>query len=406
MFEHLDDPNAPEVTARQLAVVLSRSAAQRRRRSFVAFGILGLCLLLVGVTIGMFVNRGTPRFTVTNLASRSGSLLAGLGVPTSELVGTVFPDDQHGFALTSGAGRTALVATSDGGSTWTVIQGNLPVGSAGQLDFVNASDGYLWGGSPTGSGTLPLWVTDDGGDSWSRAAVGPVVSDVTAIGSDVWAVVGTCPISSGSDAPSCPVVLEESKNGGASWTASADPPPLAESTAPSVSDQDVELARMTKSHAYLLSFDPVASGVEGTLARLVYTADGGMTWSVLPDPCAAGYDYSEIAGSGTDDLWLLCAGQAGGGSQAKALYRSHDGGMAWTLAADDPMDLENGPSTSIGTISAEGYVAPFSLGHDNLAVISPTVAWLFPARGDVYKTTDGGRVWFAVKGLAGFSSVS
>jgi photosystem II stability/assembly factor-like uncharacterized protein len=338
---------------------------------------------------------------VTDLALHAGVLATGLPVPTTDVVGAVFPDDQHGFALTVGSGKAALVATSDGGDTWQVVQGDLPVDSEAQLDFTSLAHGYLWGGSPSNSGALPLWVTDDGGQSWAEAPIGPVVSDVSAIGLDVWAVAGTCPLSSTTGASSCPVDLEVSADGGVTWSLSAAAPPLFESSQPSYSDQDVELARMTLAHAYVLTFDP--AGENPGLERLVYTADGGQSWTVLPDPCAASYAYSEIAGSGTDDLWLICATPPSAGAQAKALYRSYDGGMTWALTST----TGNSPLPATGGLPAAGYVAPASLGHYNLAVTSAAQAWLFPDRGSVYETTDGGHTWRMVQGLvaAGFSGI-
>jgi hypothetical protein len=46
-----------------------------------------------------------------------------------------------------------------------------------------------------------------------------------------------------------------------------------------------------------------------------------------------------------------------------------------------------------------GYIAPISIGHKNLAVASPTTAWLDPFRASLYKTTDGGGSWSAVNDL-------
>ena len=52
-----------------------------------------------------------------------------------------------------------------------------------------------------------------------------------------------------------------------------------------------------------------------------------------------------------------------------------------------------------------GYVAPFTIGHHNLAVASPEEAWLFPSRAALYVTSDGGSSWAAVPALvaAGFA---
>ena len=51
-------------------------------------------------------------------------------------------------------------------------------------------------------------------------------------------------------------------------------------------------------------------------------------------------------------------------------------------------------------------MAPFTIGHRNLAVLTPTAAWLFPSRSDLLKTSDGGSSWVPVPSLAsaGFDS--
>lgn len=156
MLEHLDDPTPPEVGARQLAAVLSRSAERRRRRGRAAFGVLGVCLLIAGVAIGVAVPRGATDITVTNLAMQENDLTPGIVVPSLHLIGAVFPDDQHGFALTTGSSKSALVETSNGGQTWVVVNGDLPLNTYyAQLDFANLTHGYLWGGQSTGRRTLP-----------------------------------------------------------------------------------------------------------------------------------------------------------------------------------------------------------------------------------------------------------
>ncbi len=397
MLEHLDDPTPPEITARQLAAVLSRSAAHRRRRSRVLFGMLGACILVAGIAIGLAVPRGATSLTVTNLALHEDDLVPGIAVPALHLAGAVFPDDQHGFAMTTGSSKSALVETSDGGQSWIVIDGHLPLNSYyAQLDFTSTTNGYLWGGSSSGRTTLPLWVTVDGGRSWARAPIGPVVSDVSAIGANVWAVVGGC---TGATGGTCPVSLEESTDGGITWSPSPVAPPVLEASLPSYNDQNIELARMTLEHAYLLTYG--ADDQSGQLGRIVYTADGGTSWTTVDDPCPSVASSSEIAGSGTDDLWLLCAGEPAAGDQLKALYRSEDGGATWALVSSATGNTPAIGFPQIGNLPENGYVVPVSLGHENLAVISPTEAWLIPERGPLYETRNGGSTWRAVN-LPGF----
>jgi photosystem II stability/assembly factor-like uncharacterized protein len=139
------------------------------------------------------------------------------------------------------------------------------------------------------------------------------------------------------------------------------------------------------------------------LGRLGYTPDAGQSWVTRPDPCPTYFDVGqEIAASGTDDLWMVCASEPSSGSQAKALYRSNDGGRQWTLAAaaNAPVLSGNVSLPAAGGLPIGGYVSPDSLGHENLAVLTPDDAWLFPDRSGVFQTTDGGRTWTTASGLA------
>jgi photosystem II stability/assembly factor-like uncharacterized protein len=411
MFGHLDDPAPPRATPGTLGAVLARAARLRRRRAASALGGLTLGALALGVVIGVTLSGPAPSQTFAAFDSQTGLLGAGTPVPSTDLASVVFVGDQRGFALVVHGTQTLLAVSADAGDTWTVADPSLPVGFPAQFEFADATHGYLWGGPPSASGTVPLYVSSDGGRSWARAGLGPVVSDVSAVGPDVWAVVGTCPIRPMAG-PTCPVVLEVSTDDGQSWVRAEQAPPLTENSEVTVSDEDVELARITRSRAYVLAFSSGAGSSDGGSSgagssevggALVYTADGGQTWDSRPDPCPSYFDFGEqVAASGTDDLWMICASQASAGSQAKALYRSSDGGAQWSLAAaaNAPV-LSGGVALGAGGgLPVGGYVTPYSLGHENLAVLSAADAWLFPDRSGVYATSDGGRTWGLVPGLS------
>jgi len=401
VFGHLDDPAPPEATPRALAAVLARSARLRRRRTASVLGVVMTGALALGVVIGVTVSGPAPSQNFAAFDSQTGLLASGTPVPSADLASVVFTSDLHGYALVVHGTQTLLAVSSDGGDSWVVADPSLPVSFPAQLEFADSAHGYLWGGPPSAAGTVGLWVTSDGGRTWRRAGLGPVVSDVSAIGPDVWAVVGTCPIRP-TAGPSCPVVLEVSTDDGQTWASTGAAPPLSENAEVTVSDENIELARITRARAYVLAFASRA-GSPDTSGSLTYTADGGQTWSSRPDPCPSYFDFGEqVAASGTDDLWLVCASQASAGSQAKALYRSSDGGSQWSLVASaDASVLTGGTVLGVGGgLPVGGYVTPYSLGHENLAVLTPTDAWLFPDRSGVYETTDGGRTWAVVAGLS------
>jgi photosystem II stability/assembly factor-like uncharacterized protein len=338
-------------------------------------------------------------------------LPVGTPVPTTSLMNVVFDNAHVGFALAAHRGRAVLAATTDGGQTWQVRDGQLPAdydqnaGFPGQFEFVG-DEGYLWGGAPEADGAAPLWVTDDGGISWHKAAIqASVVYDVSAIGQNVWALATGCPAGETTGAaPACPLVLEQSLDGGASWAA-VGATGLQVLTDGPLAAQRVELARITLSRAYVVV--TVADEPAGGLAML-YTGDGGQSWATRPVPCTGPFTLGdEMAASGTDDLWFLCGSQASGGSQSKELYRSSDAGSTWILTASATGLGTPAPADrAANTLPLGGYIAPFSIGHKNLAVLSPMTAWLYPTTASLLKTDDGGRSWTAVPDLvaAGFGS--
>jgi photosystem II stability/assembly factor-like uncharacterized protein len=404
MFEHLDDPAPLAPSSRTLRAVLSRAARLRRQRIVSGVAVVGVVTLAVGLAIGLTVPRPHPAGPVfAAFNSHVGSLAIGTPVPLANLADVVFISDTRGFGLAFHGASTVLAVTDDAGDSWRVVDDALPADLPAQLEFADATHGYLWGGTPTAEGTVPLWVTTDGGRTWSQAPVGPVVSDVSAIGSNVWAVVGTRPISSLPGTAAYPATVEVSMNNGATWQPTTTAPPVAEEPGLSVADQDLELARITPSRAYVLSFAPARSAGTTSLGQLGYTPDGGQTWQTRPDPCPPYFGVGqEMAASGTEDLWMMCASEPSSGSQAKALYRSSDGGLQWALtaAANAPVLSGNVSLPAGGGLPVGGYVSPYSLGHQNLAVLTPGSAWLFPDRAGVFATTDGGRTWSAVSGLS------
>jgi hypothetical protein len=403
-----------------MAGVLRRARRIRLRRRVGT--LAAACLIVVAGAAGILASRPTgvrlpSSETGYQFNALKGPLSVGTPVPTTALLNVVFVDAQVGFALAGHRGEAVLAESTDGGSTWQVRNDRLPsgygqnAGYPGQFEFVG-SDGYLWSGAPTADGAVPLWVTSDGGISWHEAPIGPVVYDVSAIGENVWALTSACSTASAGSATAtpCALVLQQSLDGGATWSALSGAGLTALTNGPQGS-QHVELARITLSRAYVLTeaTDQPVSDPNSDFG-LVYTGDTGQTWSTRPVPCAGPFGLgAEIAASGTDDLWFLCGSQASGGDQSKELYRSSDGGFTWVLSASATgLGTPPPPASEPNTLPLGGYIAPFSIGHKNLAVLSPSTAWLYPTRSSLLKTVSGGRSWSPVPDLvaAGFGAGS
>jgi hypothetical protein len=401
MFEHLDDPDPVAPGRRELTGVLSRAGTLRTRRRWTL--AIGSCFLLLAASVGFILGRpsGQPALTTTDYEFNlvKGPLPIGLPVPTTALIDIQFANPLDGYALAVHDDELLLASSTDGGSSWQVRNSHLPTPSGAadasltQMEFVG-NTGYLWGDAARGG--QPLWVTQNGGVSWTQAPVGPDVMDVSAIDLDVWGLSeGSCTTTGLSS--SCPVTLDQSLDGGTTWTSVAQLPGGIQSPGDQAMPQ-IELARITKTRAYVLTYAPQA----GTFGwKLEFTDDAGTTWAARPVPCdGANSPDAEVAASSSTDLWLLCDGAVAAGAQHKELFRSTNGGLSWQLTASTP----DGSAGAVGSLPAAGDVTP--PGHRNLAVASPTTAWLYALRTGLSKTTDGGTTWIPVASLdaAGFPS--
>ena len=405
MFEHLDDPTPLEIGNRDLANVLRRAELLRHRPHWTA--AVGVSAVLLAASVAFFFARPASKPTSVTADYQfnlvKGRLPVGYAVPASALVDVQFVTRNYGYGLAAHRNSVILVASTDGGASWKVRNGQLPVdlganaGFPGQFEFVGFT-GYIWG--PRTAHGAPLWITDDEGATWHQAAIGPYVEDVSAIDLDVWALTSNCPPAS-VESIGCTRSVAVSLDGGATWTQA----PLPQSSAGGQSaSQSEELARITKTHAYVLTYSPASSSV-GTWG-LDYTADGGASWVQRAAPCAGPFGLgAEVGASSTNDLWLLCGSQATAGSQSKQLFRSTDGGLSWKLLAQ-ATGLGTPPSSDGSGLPLAGYVAPFTVGHRNLAIANDTHAWLYPSRANLYVTSDGGLHWALVSDLAaaGFDS--
>jgi photosystem II stability/assembly factor-like uncharacterized protein len=408
MFEHLDDP-AQEIHpgARELAMVSRRAQQISTRHRWVL--MVGFCCILLAASVGFFLAGPAVKQPSTSTADYQfnllkGKLPVGVSVPTTALIDVGFADPQDGFALAAHGGDVLLAASTDGGTTWQVRNDDLPSGLGandgypGQFEFIG-STGYLWGARS--SSGAPLWVSHDDGATWQLAQVGPYVLDVSAIGTNVWALTSECPATAAVGATTfCAVGVEQSVDEGNAWR-TLHAPVLTGGLPGGYGLRGVELARITNTRAYVLT-----SAQTGPTAvpewQLSFTADSGVTWTSRVVPCSGAFDLgAEVAASSTEDLWLLCGSQATAGAQSKQLFRSGDGGLSWSLAAS-ATGLGTPAPTSVppNPLPIVGYIAPFTVGHHNLAVASPEEAWLFPSRAGLYVTSDGGSSWATVPELA------
>jgi photosystem II stability/assembly factor-like uncharacterized protein len=283
---------------------------------------------------------------------------AGARVDPTEVAQLSFVDERDGFALTKALGLSgpgdrepSLATTSDAGATWYTIAPAPQRVSA--VDFTTVKDGWAYGPDRL--------VTHDGGRTWTPTHPEGSVNALDVIGSSVWSFVG-CTYAS----KPCVDHLERSDDGGRTWRSTLVP------RLPAGASQ---LDRVDAGRAFVWS----AFGSGARVPAIVATTDGGNHWRQVTNPCGA--TLADLSAVDHFDLWVSCS-YSGSAAAPQELFRSHDGGVTWTLASR----VGIAGKTDVGRLSVRGY------GADLLAV-STRVAVLGSARGDLYVTIDGGTTW-------------
>jgi photosystem II stability/assembly factor-like uncharacterized protein len=282
-----------------------------------------------------------------------------------------FVSPSRGWALGSGGGCDScaqLRVTSDGGDRWATLPAPpAPLGYYSQqaaavtdMVFANSSDGFLFGPG--------LLATHDGGRSWVRQPLAPVLAMQTG-GGHVYALTR--------QGQTGPVALWRSAVGGSRWQRLRLPAGAA--GLPGV-DQGMQLSAEGDTLVLLqvgLANDLVGASQAG---RLWVSEDAGTQWQARPVPCAPGDGGATVVSIalGHSDAWLVDCYDNMQSSQAQDtqhhLYGTVNAGRSWVRLPD--------PTTH----NAPVLLADNGSGHAFLA----TQGGLGDA---LVGTTDGGRSW-------------
>ena len=203
--------------------------------------------------------------------------------------------------------RHAVVATADGGQTWSKpVQVGPPFasgdgGAPRTIRFLNRLDGFVYGGSGA-------FVSHDAGGTWLPTSLPAVfISSISMSAGVVWAVTYPC-----LKGTLCEYEVRSSRDAGRTWS------PV---------------------HKLPLNFAPVdavafPSGL--VLAsvppgKIEMTSNNGGTWRDMSSPCNESHFGSFVSTSDGTDLWQVCmdypapSGVLGTGS----LFVSSNGGASW-----------------------------------------------------------------------------
>jgi hypothetical protein len=319
---------------------------------------------------------------------------------------------------------TSLAGTSNYGSTWYGVNAPLtgpPDGSLGvsQIRFLNTSDGWAFGPQ--------LWVTDNGGASWSQESTGGMrVTDLETAGTRAFALFATCTGTGASYAADCTSFsLYSSQAGSNQWlpvpgpTAGLGLPQTASTQAASASL--VLTGGPTSGQGYLLA--PSGELFSGPLTGAAWTMVSQQDLCQPGAPGPDGQPTGALLAADPSELVLVCTSSADAASdtQTKLVTESSNGGRSWSktgsgptagiatsLAAQDQGDVlvlatdagiylsGTGGSTWQRTQASPAGAAAGAYGFSYVGMTSQQNGVALPADpglNEVFITTNGGSTW-------------
>jgi photosystem II stability/assembly factor-like uncharacterized protein len=268
----------------------------------------------------------------------------------------------------------SISRTLDGGVHWqpVAVVAGAGYGKSGSFNvyasrilFADPRDGWLYGNR--------LYATHDGGLTWRRLPLHGSQTSLSLAGTSVWRLDSSC----NARTNRCRFSLLTSAVGSDTWHLMAWRPPRA-------AILDSFLARADQLHAWLISGPHMEQN--HMVLRLLGTEDGGVSWHELPMPCSrngAGSMYAQLIPYTAASLWIFCVSQPSAGAQAKAVFRSSDGGRRWRSVA---RSSSFGRSTAADNLTIGGYL-------NDAAITTAVDAWIALNRGTLVHTIDGGRTW-------------
>jgi Photosynthesis system II assembly factor YCF48 len=258
------------------------------------------------------------------------------------------------------AGRGAIIATTDGGATWTQQY----KGRADIRSLVFADDQHGWAVASDS-----LLRTADGGAAWSRAGEpkGLALTSVDFTSAEEgWGVA----YPTGTFGEPALGTLVSTTDGGESWGV----------VKPGVADSIC------------------ASGGElvvGAGSKVRDSTDGGATWTTLLDagssPVAQWYTAT-VQCPDLQSIWVLFEGGAAAGSKGYAAYTSADAGVGWQPVVVSPMLVGSDPAFAHVT-PLDAYPGPFAAVSASEAIFLGQCPACDPQHVTVVRTKDGGERW-------------
>lgn len=216
-------------------------------------------------------------------------------------------------------------------------------GSIQQTGWLNAQEGWLVSNGD-------LYLTQDGGASWQVQGLSGIQrAGILADGSG-WAAGGGG--------------LYQRGSVGSEWQTTALPEEVS-------GWRVVQVGFDGQQDGWLVMRMPTSTIF--SIARLLRTTDGGVSWQVTELPFAA-----EVTWLDSQTGWIS------GGVSGRELYRTVDGGQSW-LEADLPGGLAR--------VKVPVFLSPVQVSEDGTLSLSAAVSWVKTPQMRSYASHDGGKTW-------------
>lgn len=364
------------------------SPVHRRRLPVLLLAVLGL---LSGCAGRSHLVGSAPSSRPTNAVPITSTTESAQTTPTLERV--AFFDQEQGYGLfeqrsADGSLCTWLIAkTTDGGAhfdrlgtvdSWSCA--NNP--DASFLAFDDHGDGFVYGPQ--------LFVTHDGGRTWTAHSEPGTVLAVSALGYSIWMVEARC---NSTNAPAsdatCPLAVFESADGGRNWGPAPSEPQgaAAGAAAPSLESAQGQswLLRVNQSSAYVMSNPTSTQNGSSNTVPLWHTNDGGVSWMPEQVPCGLSALSAVMDRAPDGTLVAVCAGEPSAGFQPKSMSVSSDEGVNWSVE-----------SQCADRLAPQCTSSPLSYGYlGSVSATSPSTVFVTGVRSPLVATHDGGASWNA-----------
>ena len=293
-----------------------------------------------------------------------------------------------------------LLTTTDGGATWGWSHTGAVAGfmQPSALDFVSATDGWVSGGDAAGD--FVVLRTTDAGATWQSSLTAPGIKPIPGFSTTVVrfsdASSGWVVASQGDDVGSLDVA--DTTDGGTTWTSHDGLP--AGATADTEYTHFDALAPLGPGAAIFLETDVIVGGTLGA-PKVWRTTDGGAAWTHTAT-LAGDALIGDVAFSSVTDGWAV----------GTFLWHTTDGGLTWHRVRAVPsglggdLEVHGNDIWDVGTGGAAHSTDGGAHWTTTTAVSGRLVSFAdaadgWVADGSIYRhTTDGGATWTRVTSRA------